>query len=184
VAATPARIASAQTGNPFCISLACAHTPCRVRLMCMAVSQRGHERGQGSRCSSSASAKRLALDGASFARAILSHHMSSFVFSIVSQSLSLFPAIEMHRDIHRAHAKQEPAAHMRERGEAFAVEKPYSGENHRPYDQHGDHILRQRMSLLWGQVEHRPILRFAAEITTPLHHPPPPHYDPISNARQ
>ena len=36
----------------------------------MAVTRRGRERGQGSRCSSSASAKRRALDGASFARAI------------------------------------------------------------------------------------------------------------------
>ena len=39
--------------------------------MCMAVSQRGHERSQGSRCNGSASAKRLALDGASSARATL-----------------------------------------------------------------------------------------------------------------
>jgi hypothetical protein len=33
----------------------------RVLLMCMALSRRGHERGQGSRCFSSASAERLAL---------------------------------------------------------------------------------------------------------------------------
>ena len=39
--------------------------------MCMAVPRRGHERSQGSRCFSSTSAKRLALDGASSARATL-----------------------------------------------------------------------------------------------------------------
>ena len=65
----------------------------------------------------------------------------------------------MHRDIHRAHAEQKTGTHMRIRCEAFAVEKPYSGENHRPYDQHGDYILRQRMLLLWGQLERRPILQ-------------------------
>jgi hypothetical protein len=36
-----------------------------VRLMCMAVIHRGHERSQGLRCNGSANAKRLALDGAS-----------------------------------------------------------------------------------------------------------------------
>ena len=46
-------------------------TPCRVRLMCMAVTRRGRARSPGSRCSSSAIAKRLALDGASSARATL-----------------------------------------------------------------------------------------------------------------
>ena len=39
--------------------------------MCMAVPRRGRERSQGSRCSGSASAKRLALDGASSARATI-----------------------------------------------------------------------------------------------------------------
>ena len=103
------------------------------------------------------------------ARATLRPAYESLAF-LSHSALSLFPAIEMHRDIHRAHAEQEPAAHMRKRGEAFAVEKPHSGENRRPYEQHGDHIPRQRMSLLRGQIEHRPIVkpkRFSHETLRP-----------------
>jgi hypothetical protein len=91
----------------------------------------------------SASAKRLALDGAPFARATLRP---------AHESPAFFPlAISSDRDagdIHRAHAEQEPAAHLRKRVEAFAVEEPHPRENQRPYDQYGNHILRQRMLLL------------------------------------
>jgi hypothetical protein len=42
-----------------------------LRLMCVAVPRRGRPRSQGARCSGSASAERLALDGAPSARATL-----------------------------------------------------------------------------------------------------------------
>ena len=42
-----------------------------VTVRLMAVTRRGHERSQGARCTGSASAKHLALDGASFSRAPL-----------------------------------------------------------------------------------------------------------------